>query len=387
MKATLKKIIVKLNIIKILSIPLFIFRIFPIKNNQILFENFTGKGYGDNPKYIANELLKKSDEYKLYWVVRKRIKLKFPKNIIPIKLYSLKYFYILSTSKVWISNSRFDQYVVKRKNQFYIQTWHSPLRLKKIEYDAYENLSDYYKKVMINDSKNIDLMIAGCDFSYDIYKTSFNYKGTIKKTGTPRCDMFFNKQKCIEIKKRLCEEFKIPKNKRIVMYAPTFRKKGIDLKKFNIEKIYDSIDDGNTILLLRFHPSSKFDIKINNNDIINVSEYPDMQELICLEDIMITDYSSCCFDQMIAGKPCLLYVPDLDSYLSHERNLYFDFNELPFPIIKNYKDLKKGIININSEECVNKINDFKKRINLYENGNATKKIVKFIEGVIKNEKI
>lgn len=387
MKEKIKKIIVDLNLVKLLSIPLYFCRIFPIKDNQILFENFTGKGYGDSPKYIAEELLKSQSKYKIYWVVKKSTKIEFPKGIQHVKLYSLKYFYIMATSKVWVSNSRFDQYVVKRKEQYYIQTWHSPLRLKKIEYDAYESLSDYYKKVMNNDSKNIDLMMSGCDFSYNIYRKSFNYNGEIKKIGTPRCDIFFDNEKCKKIKQKLEKKLKIPPNKKIVIYAPTFRKKDFDDSLFNIEKIYKSINDENVILLLRLHPSSTLKVKLNNKKIIDVSNYPDIQELICLSDIMITDYSSCCFDQLIANKKCILYVPDLDSYLKKERNLYFKFEELPFPIAKNYQELKEIFANINNEEYNNKIVEFKNKINLYENGNATKKVVEIIEGVVKNEKI
>ena len=169
----IKKIIVKLNIVNILSIPLYIFRIFPIKNNRILFENFTGKGYADSPKSIAENLINSNDDYELYWVIKdNKFKKEFPSKIKAIKLYSLKYFYIMATAKVWVSNSRFDQYVIKRKQQFYIQTWHGGLGMKKIEYDAEDKLSEYYKKVMKKDKERYlyALIICACVFiSLGIY--------------------------------------------------------------------------------------------------------------------------------------------------------------------------------------------------------------------------
>ena len=388
MKNSLKNIMVRLNFVKLLSLPLYIFRLFPIKRNRILFENFTGKGFGDSPKYIAEKLLEYGDRYELYWVINKKTKCEFPNQIKAIKLYSIKYFYIMATSKIWISNSRFDQYVVKRKKQFYLQTWHSPLRLKKIEYDAIENLSNYYKKVMKNDSKNIDLMISGCDFSYNIYRNSFGYSGDIKKIGTPRCDLFFNSEKCKIIKEKILDKYGIKKGSKIVLYAPTFRKGKIDMGLFDVEKIFHAIDDNNTILLLRLHPSSKMKFDVNESKIIDVSKYPDIQELICANDMMITDYSSCCFDQMIADKPCILYTPDLETYLKKERNLYFDFSELPFPIVKDYNELKICYNNFDRKKYDKNIKRFKKEINLYENGKATYEIVKIIESVIcDNEKI
>src|SRR5690606_28368099 len=79
----------------------------------------------------------------------------------------------------------------KRKSQYYIQTWHSPLRLKKIEKDIENNLDESYIERAKIDSKMCDLMISGSDFSWNIYRNSFWYDGEILKCGTPRCDIFF----------------------------------------------------------------------------------------------------------------------------------------------------------------------------------------------------
>ena len=203
MKNNMKNIIVKLNLINIISILYYVFRIFKIKTNKIFCQNFTsGKGIGDSPKYIALELLKDKDKkYDIVWAVKNKKDIKeVPKGIRLVKIYSIQYFYEMATAKIWISNTRFELFTRKRKGQFYIQTWHSPLRLKKIQNDANEYLSEYYKKCMKNDSKMIDVILSGCEFSTEIYKRAFLYDGRILEIGTPRCDIFFDKEYMDNIK-------------------------------------------------------------------------------------------------------------------------------------------------------------------------------------------
>ena len=354
MKQKIKNFIARSNILNILSIFFYIFRIFKIKNNRIVCVNFSGRGYGDSPKYIVEELLKHNNQYEIIWAVKSKKLEKFPEGIEVVKINTIKYFYKLSTAKVWINNSRFPVFVRKRKKQYYIQTWHSPLRLKTIEMDAFQNLSEYYKKVMINDSKNIDLMLSGCDFSYNIYKNSFMYSGKILRCGTPRCDIFFDTNHIEEIRKNFLETYDIDV------------KNMLDLDDF-IDKLNNYTDN---ILLVRLHPNSKMNIEITNKNIIDVSKYPDIQELLCVADILITDYSSCSFDMLIAKKMCILYIPDVEEYMKKERKLYFDFEELPFPKARTKNELVEKINNLNNKTYLNEVKKFEKKIGLYENGQA-----------------
>lgn len=386
MKKNIKKIIVKMNLVNLLSIFFYIFRIFKIKNNKITFVNFTGKGYGDSPKYILEKLHKENKDLDFVWLVKNLNDNSIPDYVRKVKIFSIKSFYELATSKVWVNNSRFDQFVRKRKNQFYIQTWHSPLRLKKIEMDAFDNMSDYYKKVIKNDSEMIDLMISGCDFSYNIYKHSFMYNGEIARIGTPRCDLFFDREIVNIKRKKICDFYKIEENKKIILYAPTFRTKR-EVKEYlmDYKKVITNLDD-NYVILVRLHPRMNFEME-ESKKIINATRYPDMQELICATDFMITDYSSCCFDMLIADKPCFLFIKDIKDYIKEERNLYFDIEKLPFYKTQKEEELILFFKNFDNSKYNIEINKFKKRINLYENGQAGDKLVNIIEGICKNEKV
>ena len=102
----------------------YFFGIFPIKKNKIFIQNFNGKGYGDNPKYIVEEILRRDLDFVLVWAVMPKLSKNFPKGIKTVRYKSIRAIYEEATAKIWIDNCRKQLYVRKRKEQYYIQTWH-----------------------------------------------------------------------------------------------------------------------------------------------------------------------------------------------------------------------------------------------------------------------
>lgn len=362
---------------KIIGFP---FRLLPLKNNRIVLENYFGKGYGDNSKYIANELLKNLKKYDLIWLVKGNYYEDIPKEIKQIKRGTLSELYYISTAKIWIDNSRKPLGTTKRKGQFYIQTWHGCLALKKIEYDAIDKLSDDYKAVIKNDNKMIDLMLSNSNFCDEMYKRAFKYNGKILKYGSPRNDILINRTS--EFKEKIQKKYLIEDNN-ILLYAPTFRNSyeynpydiDFDLLKEKLEEKTGT----NWKILIKLHPNISNNSKkyINSKDCIDASSYPDIQELICACDLLITDYSSTMFETMIANKPVIIYANDIDSY-ADERGFYFKFDELPFPLTRNNKELLNYIENNNIKDIPNNYIEFNKKIGLKETGQASKKVVEEI---------
>lgn len=367
----LRHIFINLNII---TLGYKIFWIFPVKKNKIVFITMNKK-LSDSPKYILKNLQIR-EKYSLVLLGESNTNEKGYKSV---RYGSLKSLYELATSKIWVSNTRLPLFIRKRKSQVYFQTWHSPLRLKKIEFDAEEYLDSYYVKTMINDSKMIDYMLTGCKFSEDVYRRAFRFNKEILKVGTPRCDVFFNKNKCDGFRGEICKKYNIDPQKKIILYAPTFRD-NIEAEKYLLDykKLAQKIGD-KYVILGRMHNRSNVRL---GDDIIDVSKYPDMQELLCASDILITDYSSCMFDMLIANKICILFIKDIDDYLKKERELYFTIDELPF--VKTYNENEiADFINKNDLNDYNaKINSFNNKITLYEDGRATQKISEYIEKIV-----
>lgn len=377
------------------SIKLFslLFRIIPINNKKIVFCCYMGKGYGDNLKPICDELLNmKNSDLDIVWVLNKSNYNKtMPKGIRKVKYKSLKYLYELSTSKIWVDNSRKEFVPFKRKKQYYIQTWHAGLSLKKVEKDAELVLPGFYIRRAICDSKNADLFVSNSLWETKLYKKSFWYSGEILEEGIPRNDILINSKNHMKIKEEIYKKFNINSNKKVLLYAPTFRSdfslKAYDLDFNEFLNYLNKTTKEDWILLLKLHPNiseKSFELNIPKNS-IDVSNYGDLYELMISSDMLITDYSSLMFDYGYLNKPLFLYSSDVTDYLN-DRGFYFDYYKLPFPVATNIKELISICNEYDKNNYMNRLKTFYNKIRLKESGSSAKKIANIIIRKCKNEK-
>ncbi|MFD4058841.1 CDP-glycerol glycerophosphotransferase family protein, partial [Streptomyces californicus] len=149
-----------------------LFKLLPVKKNKIFFTSYYGNQYGCNPKYISEYIVKNYPEqtFDIVWAFNNLNDKTHITGIRKVRTQSIKYFYELCTAKVFITNYRTTEQYVKRKNQYYIQSWHSSLRLKKIEKDAEESLPTDYVEMAQKDSQKCDLLMSGCQFSTKTFK-------------------------------------------------------------------------------------------------------------------------------------------------------------------------------------------------------------------------
>lgn len=365
----------------IVSLP---FLLLPIQKKKIVIVSYFGKGYGDNLKYITESLLKEEPDVNIVWLLSKKLKRSNFNSRIKIEKYNiLTTIYHLATAKVWIDNARKHIYPIKRKGQFYIQTWHGGIALKKVERDAENKLSYNYVEIAKNDSKMADLFVSNSIFCTKMYQRAFWYNGKILEVGSPRNDILVNLEKSDESIKKVFTHFKIKSDDKIILYAPTFRK-NINESTYNlefekiIEKLYKKYNTKYKILL-RLHPniSNKINLFKYDENILNATDYPDMQELLLAADILITDYSSSMFDYMILKRPIIIYANDYDKY-KKERDFYFDLRELPFIFTKKNEELLEEITKINNEKIKKDYEDFFKKVGLNETGKASEEVSKII---------
>lgn len=359
-----------------------IFKIFPIKKNKVLAFSYYGASYSGSPKYIMEYLSKSNENLDLVWVSINPNKYK---NLAfrVIKYNSIVYFYNLATSKFIITNYRMTKKFVKRNGQIYIQTWHSSLRLKQIEKDAEKSLSNTYLEMAKHDSKQIDRLIVGSKKSKEIFKQAFWYDGKYLEIGTPQCDILF--KDIDELKQNIFEKLNVDKNKKVLLYAPTFRNNAnleiYQLDFLNIKKTLELKFGGEWVILLKLHPHLMNEKMVDlPNFVINATMFDDSQELMYIADALITDYSAIMFDFLYTRKPCFLHMIDLDDYIQNERGLYFNINDLPFLISKTDYHLLKNIEQLDIEKYKYKldlfINDF---IESYEKGSACSGVLDYIK--------
>src|SRR5690625_2916902 len=205
-----------------------------IKSNKIFLYSYYGSQYGCNPKYITEYILENypPHTFDIVWAFNHAQSKNEMENVRWVKNMSLKYFYELCTSKVIITNYRTTDLFVKRQDQYYIQTWHSSLRLKQIEKDAENTLPAHYVAMAKQDSLKCDLLLSGCQYSTDIFKRSFWYTGEIFEHGTPRNDLFFGEN--VKKQELILNQLSISLDTRILLYAPTFRSEN-NINAYNMD--------------------------------------------------------------------------------------------------------------------------------------------------------
>lgn len=357
-----------------------IFRIFPVDNKKIVVSNFRGKGFGDNPKYIIEDLVTRNNRLKIYWGVENSEQ-KLPDYVRPLKINSIRYLYHLSTARIWIDNCRKPIFCNKRKKQYYIQTWHGALGFKKIEKEAM-SISEEYKNASIHDSEMIDILLSGSKWCTDMLKRSFWYDGKIWEIGSPRNDIFFSytESKLESIRKKIG----VNANDYLILYAPTFRQnEKINVLDYQFKlwiKQFEYRTGKKCKVLLRLHPNEqrRKENSIKDADVIDVTTYQDMQELLLVCNTLITDYSSSAFEAALVYKPVFLLCSDYNEYIQKERDLFFDIHDLPFPFYESENDFINGILKFDHRSYIEKLDLFFTQIKSYEKGTASSKVANLI---------
>ena len=204
----------------------------------------------------------------------------------------------------------------------------------------------------------------------------------IKALGLPRMDYYFEDRDLDKLKAEFCKKYGISPDKKIILYAPTFR----DEEKYNnvfnyldLEKFNESLSH-EYVLALRLHPKIKdfySDDISSKGKYVDVSDFESEQELMLLSDIMITDYSSIMIEYAILNKPIIFFTYDLDSYLANERGFYYDFKStVPGPIVKTSDELIDVIRN--GEFDKDRISEFVKTQFDEIDGQSSKRVVDYL---------
>ena len=349
--------------------------------NKIVFANFNGKGYGDNPKYIAEEIINQGLPYDLVWLTRNTSE-PMPTRVRKVFFYSIKAAKELSTAKIIINNVKNGLPYIKKKNQYYIQTWHGSFALKYVEKELGEYLSKNYEKKSIKDSKYTDLLLSGCTLDSNVFKESFWYSGEILEKGLPRNDIYFRPSN--KIVSKIKNLLNVPNDVKIALYAPTFRDDwSIDAYNLDVDLLRKTLERKTSekwSVVIKLHPNISWGTMKPNysENIIDGSKISDSQELFLSSDLLITDYSSVTYDFAIMHKPVFLFATDLDRY-AKSRGLRPEYYDLPFALCQSNQELCESIMKTNFNEYVEESDRFfKYTIHSFDDGHASETVVERI---------
>ena len=358
-------------------------RIFPVKK-KITFATFRTTNLTGNFKCIHDVIERQCIDYKFKYLFKK-----FKPSLVgkaDYLLHMISAGYYMATSKYFIIDDYyFPVYVIKPRNGTkIIQVWHACGAFKKFGYDVlgkgYGASESYINDIKIH--SNYDAVIVSSKEVAKHYSTAFSMsQDKIYPIGVPRTDIFFKSTNIEIAKEKLYKIYPRLKGKRIVLYAPTFRGKGqtdVNFKlTMNLDMINRSIGE-DTIFALKMHPFVKTRLKNNMKNIIDLSDYEDINDLLLISDVLITDYSSVIFEFSLMEKPIIMYAQDKEEYIS-ERDFYYEYDSfVPGPIANSTEEVV-GYLK-NNDFNLNKVREFKDRFFDYRDGKSTERFVNsFIE--------
>lgn len=360
-----------------------------VDKNLILFESGVGKQYADSPRVIYEEIVRQNLPYKKVWVYNGLLPIK-DEHTRRISRLSPKYYYYLAKAGYWVNNQNFPTYLDKNKKTTYLQTWHgTPLKKMQFDMDHVTGRDDGYLSRVHHATQTWDYLISPSEYATNAFRSAFRYDGEVLQTGYPRNDIFYQDHE--QIKEKVMNKLNLPRDKKIVLYAPTFRDNQTAGKKgkfsfkleLDLQRMQEALGD-DYIVLLRMHVvvSNSLTIPEEYREMFkNVSKYPDIQELYLISDVLMTDYSSVMFDFANTKRPILYYTYDFADYRDNLRGFYIDFEaEAPGPLLETTDEVIHALQNIEEvqRDYATKYDAFQEKYCSLEDGEATKRVVEKI---------
>lgn len=349
-------------------------------DEKLILMNGQSYKYNDSPRAIYRKMyeLGMTKEYKIVWALNEPDKVDIP-GCTKIKMDTVDYFKTAMRAKYWISCVNIERALhFKKKDQIYLNTWHGAAinvcgNGVSGRNDFHWNYIDYFcvcgKYDEINFGRDLELNPS-----------------SFLKTGLPRNDALYhvtevNRQ---EIRERLG----LPSDKKIILYAPTWRDSVDGGTSYSITPPIDwarwKAELGNEyVVLLRTHPYTTRLMNVQFNDfVLNYTDYPEVNDLLIVADVLISDYSSINLDFCIMGKPMICFGYDYDEY-NKSRGFYYDLEEeMPNGVMRTENEVLNHLKTLDYELDAQKTIRFRDRHCEYGNGNAT---IQCINAVFKTD--
>ena len=363
-----------------------------IDRNKIMLAAFQGK-YSCNPKAICQEIIREKLPYRLVWAINEENKDDvYPNELKLVVKGTREYYEELTTARILIDNSnnlsRKFCYE-KKKDQIYFQTWHGSMGLKRMAFDR-----GLISRVMLRKTKKyqgyVDYCISNSTFETELFRQTYWPEATILEYGHPRNDILFAPEDSAEVKalkQRVNAYFRLQGDEKIFLYAPTFREIKLEWKPMDYAAVRQALIrkfGGTWVIIVKLHHRERaLNQSIRENaEILDATYYDDIQDLVRVASVGVTDYSSWICDYVLMSKPAFLYAPDLQEYTSNDRGFAYPLEETPFAVTESTEELIAAIQDFDLQRYEAKRQEFLKRRGCRENGNAAYKTVQKIREVI-----
>ncbi len=328
----------------------FVGRLLP-RRDLAVFESNVGRAVADSPRAIYEELMDRGSDLRTVWSTRSAYR---PRDLRTRKVEpgSPAFHWSLARARFWVNNQNFGPVVTPAKGTTYLQTWHGT-PLKRMQHDAVSTQGrkpGYLERVAAK-TATWSALLSPSPYATAAFRSAFRYDGPVLELGYPRNDVLVAAP--AERGDLTRRALGLAADARVVLYAPTFRDDARKDGHFAWDGVvgWAALVDGlseQTVVLVRRHDVVRGSLKIPDelaDRVVDVSSHPDMQDLLCAADVLVTDYSSVMFDFAILDRPIVLFCYDLEHYRDDLRGFYLDLEaEAPGPIVATPEALRRALL-------------------------------------------
>jgi CDP-glycerol glycerophosphotransferase len=327
----------------------------PVDEQAVYLQSYAGATATDSQRALHDELRRTRPDLRLYWGIADHSS-QVPAGGIPVLMRSREWYRVLSTAKYVVTNIDLDRWFAKRPGQVVVQTFHGyPAKSMGIRmWEAKRYTPRRIERELERTSKGWDLITTPAPEMDIYYRREYRYDGPILNQGYPRDDALVQPGS-EDVRRATRDRLGIRDGQVAVLYAPTWRD---DMAiNFRSSKLIQHLDLESATQLLgpdyvflmrghRFH-SEGADRETGSARLIDVTDYPEVNDLILAADAAVLDYSSLRFDFALTGRPMVFLVPDLASYTGGIRGFLFDYpSTAPGPLLENADDVIKALANL-----------------------------------------
>lgn len=375
----------------------------PIDDKAIIFESFMAKRYADSPRAIYEYMLNSPEykDYKFYWTFRATIMdaymwLNDNDRTTVVQYGNEDYYKLFATAKYWVVNSRIIDAIDVRPEQVYLQCWHgTPLKRLGFDIEVQGDNAKHTKEDLCRhyaiDAKKYTNMVSPSAFCTEKFTSAFGLdqigrQDIIIEEGYPRNDFLVNYTS--DDVARVRKALGVPDDKKLILYAPTWRDNQhvagtgyVFDNPLDFDKMKEELGDEYVILFRpHYFVANAFDFSKYEGWVYDVANYPDINDLYIVSDILITDYSSVFFDYSILKRPILFYMYDLKYYQDTVRGFYISLDELPGPIVEEQDELFSRLKTVDewtdSKDYKNKYQTFSDKFTYLDDGHAAERVAR-----------
>lgn len=374
---------------KIFAVLCRIFSIFPVNPKQVFLVMTHDAGPEGNVAVMRDYMVQLGEGYRFREL--KREDTHFGKSLGKMwRFFVVDAYYLARSRYVFLDNMFLPMAFLRfRKEVSVVQMWHGTGVIKKIGADVNQGrLAELERRANQNNTH----LIVSSETTKAIYGKSFSMKDEqVYITGMPRADVFFEKQYQTRALEQFYKEYPQLKDKRLVLYAPTFRDVQVEHPQLHldVEKLAAQLPE-DCVLGVRLHPFVARSYERQRKEgafrqVVDFSLYPSLNTLLFATSLLISDYSSIVFEYAALGRPMLFYAYDLEKFEQESRGFYWDYESyVPGPVVHREEDLKEVVADLlelpsDIYEEQYALEEFLRRTYQYQDCHASERLAKLLE--------